>query len=161
MSADLEPLRWERPSPEVRRWVGEALGGRVVATRRLKGGISAATRVVVVSPQHDTEEFLSIVDRMGLQRVSYAIGWTAWLDISPDGVSKATAMERVRHALDIPRSDVVAVGDGRNDIEMLEWAGAHGIAAAMGQAPDEVKAVAGRVTGTVAEDGLAELLDTL
>ena len=120
-----------------------------------------ATRVVVVSPQHDEEEFLSIVERMGLQKVSYSIGWTAWLDISPDGVSKATAMERVRHALDIPRSDVVAVGDGRNDIEMLEWAGAHGIAAAMGQAPDEVKAVAGRVTGTVAEDGLAELLDTL
>ena len=85
-----------------------------------------ATRVVVVSPEHDTEEFLSIVERMGLQRVSYSIGWTAWLDISPDGVSKATAMERVRHALDIPRSRVVAVGDGRNDIELLQLGGSTG-----------------------------------
>lgn len=120
-----------------------------------------ATRVVVVSPEHDTEEFLSIVDRMGLQRVSYAIGWTAWLDISPDGVSKATAMERVRHALDIPRSNVVAVGDGRNDIELLTWAAEEGLGVAMGQAPDEVKAVATRSTGPVVEDGLAEVLDSL
>ncbi|WP_285115035.1 HAD family hydrolase [Leifsonia sp. fls2-241-R2A-40a] len=120
-----------------------------------------ATRVVVVSPEHDTEEFLSIVDRMGLQRVTYAIGWTAWLDISPDGVSKATAMERVRRALDIPRSRVVAIGDGRNDIELLTWASAEGLGVAMGQAPDEVKAVAGRTTSTVVEDGVAEVLDTL
>jgi HAD superfamily hydrolase (TIGR01484 family) len=120
-----------------------------------------ATRVVVVSPEHDTEEFLSIVERMGLQRVSYAIGWTAWLDISPDGVSKATAMERVRHALDIPRSHVVAIGDGRNDIELLRWAGEHGAAIAMGQAPDEVKAAATRATGPVVEDGVAQVLDAL
>ena len=33
---------------------------------------------------------------MGLHRVSYAVGWTAWLDIAPDGVNKATALERVR-----------------------------------------------------------------
>jgi HAD superfamily hydrolase (TIGR01484 family) len=120
-----------------------------------------ATRVVVVSPQHDEEEFLAIVERMGLQRVSYSIGWTAWLDISPDGVSKATAMERVRHALDIPKARLVAVGDGRNDLELLQWAGAEGRSAAMGQAPDEVKAAATEVTGPVAEDGLAALLDSL
>ncbi|WP_025156316.1 HAD family hydrolase [Leifsonia aquatica] len=120
-----------------------------------------ATRVVVVSPQHDEEQFLSIVERMGLHKVSYAIGWTAWLDIAPDGVNKATALERVRAALDIPLADVVAVGDGRNDIDMLTWASAQGVGAAMGQAPNEVKAVSSRVVGTVVEDGLAELLDSL
>ncbi len=120
-----------------------------------------ATRVVVVSPQHDEEEFLSIVERMGLHKVSYAIGWTAWLDIAPDGVNKATAMERVRHALDIPRSRVVAVGDGRNDIDLLLWAAEEGRGVAMGQAPDEVKAVANAVTAPVVEDGLAVFLDTL
>jgi Cof subfamily protein (haloacid dehalogenase superfamily) len=120
-----------------------------------------ATRVVVVSPQHDEEQFLSIVERMGLHKVSYAIGWTAWLDIAPHGVNKATALERVRTALGIPLSDVVAVGDGRNDIDMLTWAAAQGVGAAMGQAPDEVKAVASHVVGAVVEDGLAALLDSL
>ena len=120
-----------------------------------------ATRVVVVSPQHDEEEFLSVVERMGLHKVSYAIGWTAWLDIAPEGVNKATAMERVRSALGIPHSRLIAVGDGRNDIDLLAWAAAEGRGVAMGQAPDEVKAVANEVTAAVTEDGLARFLATV
>ncbi len=117
-----------------------------------------ATRVVVFSPEHDTEQFLRVVERMGLHRVSYNIGWTAWLDIAPDGVNKATALERVREWLGIPRSQVFAMGDGRNDIEMLTWAREAGRGVAMGQAPEEVLAVAGEVTGTDDEDGAASAL---
>ena len=120
-----------------------------------------ATRVVVVSPRHDEEEFFEIVERMGLHKVSYSIGWTAWLDISPHGVNKATAMERVRGLLDVDRADVVAVGDGRNDIDLLRWASALGRGVAMGHAPDDVKDAAGEVTGTIDEDGVARLLETL
>ena len=120
-----------------------------------------ATRVVVISPEHAIEDFLTVVEQMGLHKVSYNVGWTAWLDIAPDGVNKATALERVRERLDIPRSRVVAVGDGRNDIDMLEWASAEGKGVAMGQAPDEVKDVANRVTGTDLENGLATVLSEL
>lgn len=120
-----------------------------------------ATRVVVISPDHDMEEFLAVVDRMGLHRVSYAIGWTAWLDIAPDGVNKSTAMERVRTALGVPRSRVMAVGDGRNDIDMLKWAGVEGRGVAMGQAPEDVLAVATEITAPVQGDGLAQTLATL
>lgn len=120
-----------------------------------------ATRVVVTSFDHDLEEFFEIVDRMGLHHVSYAIGWTAWLDIAPDGVNKATALERVRGWLDAPADRVLAVGDGRNDIEMFAWAGSAGRAAAMGQAPVEVKDAATEVTGSIDEGGLAQVLDTL
>lgn len=120
-----------------------------------------ATRVVVVSPDHAVEDFLKIVERMGLHRVSYSIGWTAWLDIAPDGVNKATALERVRLALDIPLDRVVAVGDGRNDVEMLQWAAQRGRGVAMGQAPSDVIAVANAVTSPVSEDGLAALLAQL
>ncbi|MGN6743145.1 MAG: HAD family hydrolase [Amnibacterium sp.] len=120
-----------------------------------------ATRVVVISPNHGTEEFLAVVERMGLHRVSYAVGWTAWLDIAPDGVNKATAMERVRERLGVPRRSVVAVGDGRNDIEMLEWASSGGWGVAMGQAPADVQAAAASVAGPVASDGLAVVLESL
>ncbi|TFC17273.1 HAD family hydrolase [Cryobacterium glucosi] len=120
-----------------------------------------ATRVVVISPDHEMEDFLQVVEQMGLNRVSYSIGWTAWLDIAPDGVNKATAMERVRAELDIPRARVMAVGDGRNDIEMLEWAGLEGRGVAMGQSPHEVLAAAGEITGAVLDDGLATVLASL
>lgn len=53
------------------------------------------------------------------------------------------------------QANTVAVGDGRNDIEMLTWAG-RGIA--MGQAPDEVLAVADEVTASVLDDGAALVL---
>lgn len=117
-----------------------------------------ATRVVVISPDHGMEDFLQVVENMGLHRVSYAVGWTAWLDIAPDGVNKATALERVRAELGIPRSRVLAVGDGRNDIDMLIWAAEQGRGVAMGHAPAEVVAVAGEVAASVSNDGVAGLL---
>ncbi|WP_369826486.1 HAD family hydrolase [Subtercola sp. Z020] len=120
-----------------------------------------ATRVVVISPGHDMEDFLSIVETMGLHRVSYSVGWTAWLDIAPDGVNKSTSMERVRQLLGIPSSRVLAAGDGRNDIEMLTWAAVSGRAVAMGQAPDDVREVATEVTSSIHDDGLAKALATL
>ncbi|QAY72361.1 HAD family phosphatase [Agromyces protaetiae] len=120
-----------------------------------------ATRVVVTSLEHDADAFLDIVARMGLHSVSYAIGWTAWLDIAPDGVNKATALERVRGWLDIPANRVLAAGDGRNDLEMFAWAGAAGRSVAMGQAPDEVRAAAREVAAPIGEAGLAAILDSL
>lgn len=119
-----------------------------------------ATRVVVISPGHKIEDFLSVVERMGLHKVSYNVGWTAWLDIAPDGVNKSTALERVRGLLDIPRSRVMAVGDGRNDIDMLEWASVEGRGVSMGQAPDEVIAASNERTASDLDDGVATLLDT-
>lgn len=119
------------------------------------------TRVVVVSPDHEPAEFLELIDSLGLHQVSYAIGWTAWLDIAPDGINKGTALERVRALLEAPRERILAVGDGRNDIEMFQWAGEHGRAVAMGQAPDELKAVATEVTADVWSDGLVPVLDAL
>lgn len=118
-----------------------------------------ATRVVVISPDHGTEEFLKVVDRMGLHQVTYNVGWTAWLDIAPDGVNKATGMAFVCEQLGQPVERVIVMGDGRNDIDMLQWAAAGGgVAVAMGQAPEEVLAAASERTGTDLEDGVAAAL---
>jgi Cof subfamily protein (haloacid dehalogenase superfamily) len=120
-----------------------------------------ATRVVVLSPSHSLEEFLEIVEGMGLHKVSYNVGWTAWLDIAPFGVTKATAMERVRQWLDVPLARVMACGDGRNDIDMLQWASRGGRGVAMGQAPSDVIEVASETTAADTDDGLAAVLATL
>ncbi len=116
------------------------------------------TRVTLRKPESTSEEFMREVHRAGLHGVSYAVGWTAWLDINPEGVSKASALELVRRRLGIEPWHTIAVGDQRNDIEMLTWA-ARGIA--MGNAPDEVKAVADEVTGHVDDDGLADVLHSI
>ncbi|WP_167044135.1 Cof-type HAD-IIB family hydrolase [Salinibacterium sp. ZJ454] len=120
-----------------------------------------ATRVVVISPEHQIEEFLKIVENMGLHKVSYNVGWTAWLDIAPDGVNKATALERVRAELGIPRANVIAIGDGRNDIDMLRWASEEGHGVAMGDAPEDVQDAANTVTETGLNNGVAVILGKL
>jgi HAD superfamily hydrolase (TIGR01484 family) len=109
------------------------------------------TRVIIRDPQSSAEDFIALAERVGLHGTSYFVGLTAWLDLAPEGVSKAAALEDVSATLGVARADVLAIGDGRNDVEMLAWAG-RGVA--MGQAPPEVKAVADAVTGSLAEDGV-------
>jgi HAD superfamily hydrolase (TIGR01484 family) len=119
-------------------------------------------RVVVVAPEQTDQDFLELVERIGLSQVSYAIGWTAWLDIAPQGVDKSTALERVRTWLDIAPHQVLVMGDGRNDIEMMQWAVRNGgRAIAMHQGPPEVHAAAGEVGLSVTEGGVAAALRTL
>ncbi|GAB4097904.1 HAD family hydrolase [Sinomonas halotolerans] len=117
-----------------------------------------AVRLVVFSTDSTAEEFGQAVEAIGLHGVTYSVGWTAWLDIAAHGVTKASGLENVRELVGVPIEDTVTIGDGRNDIEMLEWAG-RGVA--MGQAPDEVKAAADEVTATVEEDGAAAILRSL
>lgn len=120
------------------------------------------SRVVVVSPNHDEGEFLRLVESIGLNQVSYAVGWTAWLDIAPHGVNKGTAMEQVREWLGFAPADVLVIGDGRNDLEMFEWARlGGGRAFAMGQGPQEVRDAASHVTASVHEGGAAQVLRDL
>ncbi|GGL36176.1 HAD family phosphatase [Phycicoccus endophyticus] len=116
------------------------------------------TRLTIRDPESTSEAFLAGTDRIGLHGVEYAVGWSAWLDITPEGVSKAAALEAVRRRLGFEPSATLAVGDQRNDLEMLRWA-ARGVA--MGNAPDEVKAAADEVTGHVDDDGLVAVLRSL
>lgn len=116
------------------------------------------TRLVVRAPDMSDEDFDRVVARLGLHDVTYAVGYTAWLDIAPAGVTKASALEALRQRLGVGPERTVAVGDGRNDIEMLRWA-ARGVA--MGHAPEEVRAAADEVTGTIADDGVQRVLRSL
>ena len=132
------------------------LDGKMILTPVEELVASEVSRVIIRDPGSTSEEFVTLADRLGLQGTNYFIGWTAWLDLAPEGVSKASGLQEVVERLGLGAEDVLAIGDGRNDIEMLTWAG-RGVA--MGQAPDEVKAAADAVTGSVQEDGAAEELN--
>ena len=148
--------RFHKPFPAY------ALGAKNIETpldQLMHGEVS---RVVVLSPEQNVNDFLEIVESVGLHSVSYAIGYTAWLDISPQGVTKASALEQRRKSLNIPRNRVITIGDGRNDISMFEWANeGGGFSFAMGQGPDEVKQAATVVTASVEEHGVAKVLSGL
>jgi len=116
------------------------------------------TRVVIRAPGADASHFDDIVHRIGLSDVTYAVGYSAWLDLTPPGVSKAAALEGLREELGVHPEHTVTVGDGNNDIEMLRWARD---SYAMGNAPERVVAAASRQIGPVDEDGVLEALEPL
>jgi HAD superfamily hydrolase (TIGR01484 family) len=110
------------------------------------------SRVIIRDPDATAEDFVALGERLGLHGTNYVVGWTAWLDLAPVGVDKASGLQHVADKLGVAAEDVLAIGDGRNDIEMLQWAG-RGVA--MGQAVEEVRAAADGVTSSVFEDGAA------
>jgi len=114
------------------------------------------SRVIVRDPDATAEDFIDLAARLGLHGTDYVVGWTAWMDLSPVGISKASGLQQVCDELGITAADVLAIGDGRNDIEMLAWAG-RGVA--MGQAVEEVRAAADAVTETVYDNGAAVEID--
>lgn len=110
------------------------------------------SRVIIRDPNASVDDFVATAKRVGLQGTEYFVGWTAWLDLQPPGVSKASGLALVCDDLGLDAADVLAIGDGRNDLEMLRWAG-RGVA--MGQAPDVVHEAADASTDSVDDDGAA------
>jgi Cof subfamily protein (haloacid dehalogenase superfamily) len=115
-------------------------------------------RLVVRSDEHVETGFGEIVEQMGLHTVIFGVGDTAWMDIGPTGVSKATMLAKLCTRLDVNPARTVAVGDSWNDIDMLAWAGT---GVAMGSAPRAVTNVADAMTDATPGDGVAEVIDAL
>jgi Cof subfamily protein (haloacid dehalogenase superfamily) len=72
-------------------------------------------------------------------------------ELSLQGVHKAGGIELLTEHLGIDRADTLALGDGFNDLEMLEHVA---VGIAMGNAPRAVQEIADDVTGTPDEDGV-------
>lgn len=77
------------------------------------------------------------------------------LEFFSSRVSKALAMQKIGERYGIRREEMLAVGDGLNDVEMLQYAG---LGIAMDNAPDEVKKYAGWITASNEEEGVLRVL---
>lgn len=78
-----------------------------------------------------------------------------YLEMMPSNASKTSAIEVLCEKYGIQRSEVIAIGDNYNDINMIEFAG---LGIAMGNAPDDVKQHADHITLSNDEDGVAEAI---
>ena len=83
----------------------------------------------------------------------YWLGLTSpkWLEVMMKNISKGHSLQQLMQKFNIDAKDVIAFGDGENDLEMLQTAGT-GIA--MGNALDVLKQQADKVTLSNNEDGI-------
>ncbi len=79
-----------------------------------------------------------------------------YVEIMPQGLSKGGGVRWLLQQLGISPERLLAVGDGENDIEMLQLAG---IGVAMGNANATVKAAADAIVGSNDDGGVAEALE--
>lgn len=79
-----------------------------------------------------------------------------FIEIMAEGIDKAASLDRLAKSLGIKQEEVMAFGDGYNDLSMIEYAG---MGVAMNNAVDGVKARANYITLSNDEDGIAYALD--
>ena len=92
-----------------------------------------------------------------LEGVSYQVLDSAhWdLELTADGVDKALGLDALARHLGLTAQQVMAIGDGGNDLAMIRYAG---LGVAMANASEEVKAAADRITASNDEDGVAKII---
>lgn len=83
---------------------------------------------------------------------------TYYLDITPPGHDKGTFVESMARRLGISRDAVATIGDMQNDLAMF---GVSGLSIAMGNATDDVKNRASRVTASNEDDGFAKAMEMI
>lgn len=98
----------------------------------------------------------SFLSEMTVLKTQYDHRDLCILDILTQNCSKGHALRRWAEEQSIDRSQVMAIGDNYNDLEMLEFAG---LAVVMGNASHELKQSGWKVTGSNSEDGVAQALE--
>ncbi len=78
------------------------------------------------------------------------------LTVMPARVSKGTGLEKLALLLGIHSSEVMAIGDNLNDLDMIKFAG---LGVAMANSPPETKRQANYITTSVDEDGVAQAIE--
>lgn len=88
--------------------------------------------------------------------VTYCTSKPTFLEFFNSNVSKAEAIKKIGEIYGIKREEIIAIGDGSNDLEMIEYAG---LGVAMANANDQLKNMANHVTTSNDEDGVAKVIE--
>ena len=107
-------------------------------------------QILAFVPEHQKKLLDDLLDECAV---------TSWsdtgIDIIPKEGGKSAGIRKYLEEQGLDRSEVMAFGDGENDIEMIRFAG---IGVAMGNAAESVKAAADYVTDTIDNDGIEKAL---
>lgn len=159
-------LNWVRPKMKIRQSMHALFTvwhlNRIRPVRSLAQWVRKPNRPPVL-------KLMAVGQRVGLQRfaqfvreevpgVEITSSGVDNLEVTASGVNKGSGMELLAARLAIPPEQIIAIGDSDNDLSMIRFAG---LGVAMGNATDQVKAVADRITGTTEEDGVAQIIEEL
>ncbi len=139
-------------SPKFITFMRETLGFDITVVDDLKAVDEPYTKISAYYPSRIVDE-KPWVARFG-NRCSVATAGFGWLDVMPLGTSKAQALAAVLEQIGVSPERAMALGDARNDLEMLQLVG---LSIAMEDGDPRVIEAADRTTAS-AESELRKLL---
>jgi len=149
----------ERDRPEAQQYARHA-GMAVHVVGDLDRGMSATTpKLVIVAAPDVVDHTLPDVRERWQGRLYVATSLPTYIEITNPNADKRQALSWLCKRFGIPEEATVAVGDGRNDQPMIEWAG-RGYAVE-GAAPEVLAAAGGRTVGQPGTGGIASLVEEL
>uniref|UniRef100_A0A7S3VSK7 Uncharacterized protein n=1 Tax=Dunaliella tertiolecta TaxID=3047 RepID=A0A7S3VSK7_DUNTE len=119
-------------------------------------GKVAMQKLIFMGPQQEIDALRPVVEERLQGRASTTTAVPCMLEVLPLGASKGTGVLWLLKHMNVDPSTVMALGDGENDVEMLE---AVGLGIAMGNAGKKARAVSADVMSTNDEDGVAQAID--
>jgi Cof subfamily protein (haloacid dehalogenase superfamily) len=113
---------------------------------------------LVGGPDHDPARIIDTVHHHLPPGVEIRPSGLDMAEIAAHGVSKASGLQIVTDRHHIRRDEVMAFGDGLNDIEMLRWAGQ---SVAMANGHEVVRDLARHIAPANDDDGVAVVIENL
>jgi Cof subfamily protein (haloacid dehalogenase superfamily) len=112
--------------------------------------------VLVDDPERSEQHLVALRSLLG-DRAYLTRSHVDFVEVVDPGVNKGEALAFVAERCGVPLEETLAVGDAWNDVPLLDAAG---FGVAMGSAPPELRAHADAVVADVANDGVAEAIET-
>jgi hypothetical protein len=116
---------------------------------------NGVTKILWYDDIEKIEKFQSEVGESLNNEIVFHTSRSYFLEFVDSRASKAIAMEKIGERFGIKQSEMIAVGDGYNDLSMIEYAG---LGVAMENANDEIKKTADYITLSNDEDGVAHVI---
>ena len=113
-----------------------------------------STRINLIAPPERLAKVVELLQRdfWTQRRVGLYLSHPSMVQVTAPLADKGIALQRVARRLKAQREEVMAIGDGLNDLGMLEWAG---FGVALANASSQVKSVADAVAPSNDENGVA------
>jgi len=127
----------------------------VIADARPMQQLGITKMLWIIPPEEAARLQAEMLELLG-DKVNCHTSQPYLLEFVDAGASKGRALEAVGAAYGIAREEMIAVGDGWNDVSMLEYAG---LGVAMGNAPEEIRGMCRDVTLSNNEDGVAKVIE--
>ena len=130
--------------------------GEDIGYEGMRNKVSKMYKMLIITPDPAvTKDWMAQLTAEFGDSVTLTQSSADFIEIISPGVSKASALVKLAEFLDIDISETMAIGDANNDLPMLKAAG---VSVAMGNATDDVKAIADAVTGNCDDDGWAQAI---